>query len=101
MSKALETWKKKLDYLLQQEAIAADPSQKFGLVEQIEEAKAKIKELEPAARSQPASAAGTFHADISRIIKYAPAEIIGREAETKLLTDAWDKAVRGEPKRPH
>ena len=42
-----------------------------------------------------------FQADISRIIKYAPAELIGREAETKLLTDAWDKAVRGEPKRPH
>ena len=42
-----------------------------------------------------------FQADISRIIKYAPAELIGREAETKLLTDAWDQAVRGEPKRPH
>ena len=42
-----------------------------------------------------------FYADISRIIKYAPAELIGREAETKLLTDAWDQAVRGEPKRPH
>jgi len=39
--------------------------------------------------------------DISRIIKYAPADLIGREAETKLLTDAWDQAVRGEPKRPH
>jgi len=39
--------------------------------------------------------------DISRIIKYAPAELIGREAETKLLSDAWDQAVRGEPKRPH
>ncbi|MGH8576200.1 MAG: TIR domain-containing protein [Gammaproteobacteria bacterium] len=41
-----------------------------------------------------------FQADISRIIKYAPAELIGREAETKLLTDAWEQAVRGEPKRP-
>ncbi|MGH2669240.1 MAG: ATP-binding protein, partial [bacterium] len=39
-------------------------------------------------------------ADISRIIKYAPEELIGREAETKLLTDAWHQAVRGEPKRP-
>ena len=43
----------------------------------------------------------TFQADISRIIKYAPEELIGREAETKLLTDAWDQAARGEPKRPH
>ncbi|MGH8614532.1 MAG: SEFIR domain-containing protein, partial [Gammaproteobacteria bacterium] len=39
--------------------------------------------------------------DISGIIKYAPAELIGREGEMKILTDAWDKAVRGEPKRPH
>ncbi len=39
--------------------------------------------------------------DISRIDKYAPAELIGREDETKVLNDAWDKAVRGEPKRPH
>ena len=42
-----------------------------------------------------------FHADISRIIKYAPAELIGREAETRLLSDAWDQVVRGEKKRPH
>ena len=42
-----------------------------------------------------------FQADISRIIKYAPEELIGREAETKLLTDAWDQAARGEPKRSH
>ena len=39
--------------------------------------------------------------DISHIIKYAPEELIGREAETKLLNDAWDQAVRGEQKRPH
>ncbi len=41
-----------------------------------------------------------FQADISRIIKYAPEDLIGRDAETKLLTHAWDKAARGEPKRP-
>ncbi len=40
-------------------------------------------------------------ADITRIVKYAPVELIGREAETKLLSDAWDKAVRGEKPRPH
>ncbi len=34
--------------------------------------------------------------DISRILKYAPAELIGREAETKLLDNAWN-AVRGIP----
>jgi len=42
-----------------------------------------------------------FKTDISRIIKYAPAELIGREAEITLLSDAWEKAVRGEPERPH
>ena len=55
----------------------------------------------PSAAIAPQSwSAPVFRADISRIIKYAPAELIGREAETKLLTDAWDQAVRGEPKRP-
>ncbi len=48
----------------------------------------------------PVRSAG-FHADISRIIKYAPAQLIGREAEMRLLADAWDKAARGEAKRPH
>ena len=45
--------------------------------------------------------ARAFNADISRIDKYAPSELIGREDELKLLNDAWDKAVRGEPKRAH
>jgi len=38
---------------------------------------------------------------ISRIMKYAPSNLIGREAETKVLNDAWDQVVRGETKRPH
>src|SRR5437870_2139001 len=44
-----------------------------------------------------------FKGDISHydICKYAPAELIGREAELNLLSDAWDKAVHGETKRPH
>jgi DNA-binding transcriptional ArsR family regulator len=42
-----------------------------------------------------------FRADISRIIKYAPAELIGRENDLKLLNEAWDKAVRSEKGRPH
>jgi hypothetical protein len=39
--------------------------------------------------------------DISRIIKYAPDELIGREAETALLNDAWGKVQSQEAKRPH
>ena len=39
--------------------------------------------------------------DISRIIKYAPADLIGREDETKLLSDARQKTLRLEKGRPH
>lgn len=42
-----------------------------------------------------------FRPEISHIIKYAPAELIGREGETKLLNDAWNQAVNGDVKRPH
>jgi hypothetical protein len=40
-------------------------------------------------------------ADISRIVKYAPAELIGREDETALLDNAWAKVRRAESPRPH
>ncbi len=39
--------------------------------------------------------------DIGRIVKYAPAELIGREDETRLLSDAWQKTLRLEKGRPH
>lgn len=39
--------------------------------------------------------------DISRIVKYAPAELIGRDDELRILSDTWQQAVNGEPKRPH
>jgi hypothetical protein len=48
-----------------------------------------------------ASPLATRPADISRIMKYAPSNLIGREAETEILSDAWDQVVRGETKRPH
>ena len=41
----LNAWREKLDYLQQQQAITADPAQKFALKKQIEEAQAKIQEL--------------------------------------------------------
>ncbi len=43
---ALAIWIEKRDYLQQQEAITSDAAQKFALMKQIEEAKAKIRELE-------------------------------------------------------
>ena len=100
MSEALMTWRKKLEYFQQQEAVASDAAQKFSLAEQISEAKAKIAELEMTAGSRQFITPSAFHSDISRIIKYAPAELIGRGTETKLLSDAWDQAVRNEAKRP-
>jgi tetratricopeptide (TPR) repeat protein len=53
------------------------------------------------APSTARTSTASFHADISRIVKYAPAELIGREDETEILNDAWDQVVRGEKKRPH
>lgn len=39
--------------------------------------------------------------DISRIDKYAPEKLIGREADTQLLDDAWHQVVNGKNPRPH
>jgi hypothetical protein len=39
--------------------------------------------------------------DIDRILKYAPAELIGREDDTALLSDALQKTLRLEKGRPH
>jgi hypothetical protein len=41
----LEPWSEKLSYLQQQEAILADPVQRFALKKQIEEIHDKINEL--------------------------------------------------------
>jgi hypothetical protein len=86
MNQALTIWRKKLDYLQQQEALVADAAQKFALGEQIAEARAKVAELTGATTSESPFA---FRADISRIINYAPDELIGRAAETALLDEAW------------
>lgn len=42
-----------------------------------------------------------FKADISRILKYAPAELIGRESDLSVLSVAWEKVQREEKPRPH
>ena len=38
--------------------------------------------------------------DISRILKYAPEKLIGRDDELKLLNDAWTKTQNRDPKHP-
>lgn len=42
----------------------------------------------------------TASIDISRILKYAPEKLIGREAELAQLDNAWSHAVNGENSRP-
>ncbi len=49
-------------------------------------------------RTDTGAAVNLTHFDV---IKYAPAKLIGREAETALLNDAWAKVQSHEAKRPH
>ncbi|MCB1826631.1 hypothetical protein [Accumulibacter sp.] len=101
MSEALKIWREKLEYLQLQRAIAADAGQQFMLDKQIEEAKTKIAELEATAARPSPDSSDRFQHDIShKLFKYAPAELIGREAETRLLDDAWAKVQSGESNRP-
>ena len=95
---AKELWQEKLNSLQAVEALAVDPAEKFKIGKDIAEAKRKLQELdaEAAATSAIGRSAPAVRFDISRIIKYAPAELIGREAETKLLNDAWAKAQNNE-----
>ena len=51
--------------------------------------------------SQTSFAPSSFHADISRVIKYAPAQLIGRKTETKLLSEAWEQVAQRKSKRTH
>lgn len=44
-NRADRDWAEKLDFLQEQEAIVADPAQRFTLRKQIEEARAKLAEL--------------------------------------------------------
>ncbi|MCU1349127.1 MAG: hypothetical protein JWO56_2157 [Acidobacteria bacterium] len=86
-----EAYQALYDFLLQQAGVEPGP----------------VGRLKPSSRKKgtaltfdaPTPASGP--ADISRIKKYAPSNLIGREAETEFLNDAWDQVVRGETKRPH
>lgn len=39
--------------------------------------------------------------DLSGILPYAPEELVGREAEKHLISDAWACTLRAEARRPH
>ncbi|MEN6490291.1 MAG: hypothetical protein ABFD66_15665 [Smithella sp.] len=101
VGEALNVWRNKLDFLQVEEAKASDPTQKFSIAEQIKEAKSKIAELENAILTKKPDDHFSLSVDISRIDKYAPVELIGRDTELALLYDAWEKVQNKEPKRPH
>ena len=80
---AKELWQKKLNSLQAAEALAVDPAEKFKLQQDIAEAKGKLQELgAEAVATSTTGRLAPIPADLSRIIKYAPALLIGREAET-------------------
>jgi predicted MPP superfamily phosphohydrolase len=55
----------------------------------------------PSSHTAAAGAAqAAIAADISRIIKYAPDQLIGRERDTALLDQAWDQAMQAQPSQP-
>lgn len=101
MGAALEAWLRKLEYLQTQEAIVADPAQKFALAEQVAEVKIRIAELDASPESRTVLATSDIAREISRIVKYAPEHLIGRDEELALLNEAWNKARCGESRRPH
>ena len=41
------------------------------------------------------------HVPLFNIHRYAPAELLGREEETRRFWNAWNQALAGEAKRPH
>jgi hypothetical protein len=75
--------------------IKPEPGQRVGLPPR----KLLTKESAAVATSLRGRAAAP-PTDISRIDRYAPKELIGREAEMTLIEEAWAKAVAGEAQRP-
>jgi tetratricopeptide (TPR) repeat protein len=93
---AIKQWREKLEFLQAEEAKVVDPDQKFRLCKLIEEAKARLAELRG-----PDFDTTQCKVDIDRIVKYAPAELVGREQEMQALDDAWTKVRGATCPRPH
>lgn len=86
MTGAREIWEKKLEFLREEEARASDPAQRFTLQQQIWEAKGKLAEL--AVESVTTTPSGSPKIDLTKL-PHGAADFLGREAELKLLDDAW------------
>ncbi len=80
----IHAWKRRLAFLQEQEAVVADPAQKFALREQIGEAQAKLRELSGAEETRP-----SLHLDLGRLPIPGP-HFVGRETEIERLFKAWD-----------
>ncbi len=80
---SLTVWRQKLDFLLEQEATAVDPDQKFRLKALIAEAKAKLAELQDETGTEAA-----LRVNVVRL----PAGgryFVARDDELRRLDDAW------------
>jgi hypothetical protein len=98
---ALDYWRGRLDDLLIAEAKTTDALALIPIRHAIAEAREKIAELENSSSGGARSGGrGGPEFDISRILRYAPAELIGRKAELDSLDAAWVKAQAGENGRP-
>ncbi len=96
-SAAVKNWREKLEFLQAEEAKAVDAAAKFKIKKEIAEAQERLSALQ--AEAQPLNVIGR-QANISLIVKYAPAELIGREEELKWLNNAWAKVQKQETGRP-
>ena len=87
---ALDVWKEKLEYFQQQEAICADPDQKFALHKKIQEAMQHIFELQ--SDLEPTGEPWKRHPELQDSTSHLPQggqHFVGREAELAMLDDAW------------
>jgi hypothetical protein len=79
-------WRRRLDFLLNEEAMAVDPAQKFKLREEVKEAKAKIAEWAPPLLTV------TPRPSPSRL-PHGATELFGREEDLAWLDRAWNDGV--------
>ncbi len=94
---AAETLRRKIEALEQARAVTADAAAAFALGEQIADARAEWERLTGGVMTAPDRPL----VDVTRVDRYAPELLVGREPELALLTDAWAAAQAGTVGRPH
>ncbi len=83
---ARDVWRKKLEFLLKEEAKVSDSGQKFKLQEEIAETKAKLKELSERACDSDDK---MLRVTPTRL-HHGAAKLVGREKELGNLDNTWD-----------